>query len=437
MRLQFMSRDLSRGLFAFPGRLGTRAFTSLLLIVLIVAVTGCSRDDQSASEAEGETAQAAHLDDATLLEMIQHPDMLMRVEKISAHLQTLGPEDLDATRKIFELAAHDRGDIEYTLFGEWWAGFDAPAAQAWADGAMRGRHPRVISAIVRRWAAQDPEAAVASKRFMKVQVGAPVYRAELLDALIVGWFESEKPGLEDFLQTLVGEDLARGLKTYARIRVIKYGARETLEWTRVGEGFTEPQHRLLTAGALTVVAGQEPQLAAEYLEFANRDGVDTATFVSRIAGGWAELDHEAAVRWLGTLEHSPDRNRGLTRAGGIWARKDPEGLASYLVENSGEKWLDPVRVLAIRRAVNKSRFRLDWTQAMESIDEVVDDRARWSVRAWVLQRWFIVDEAAANAYMLGDSDLPDDFRARARKSSPATRLEVEKALSNSSPLLVN
>jgi hypothetical protein len=81
-------------------------------------------------------------------------------------------------------------------------------------------------------------------------------------------------------------------------------------------------------------------------------------------------------------------------------------------------------------------FRPDWDEVMARVDTVVSDQSRWALRAWVLQRWFVVDEPAANAYLLGDDELPDAFRARARAASPGTRAQIEKALSESSPLLV-
>ncbi len=407
-------------------------------IVLILALAGCSETGGDAFDgSESAPASSAQLDDARLLEILQHPDMLMRIEKIAAHLQTLSSEDLADTRKVFESASFDRGDLEYTLFGEWWARFDAPAAQSWADGNMTARHPRVIAAIVRAWARQDPEAAAASGRFLKVQPGAPLYRADLLDALVVGWFDSGKPGLEAFLHPLSNEDMARGMQSYARIRSIREGLRETLEWARIGEGFTEPEQRLLMAGALTVASMQDPKLAAEYLDIAKADGVDTRTFVSRIAGGWAEVDHEGAMEWLATIEAGPDRNRGLSSVASVWVRKDSPSLEAYLVENDGKEWLDQVRVLIARRTVNFSKFRPDWDAVMDRIDRIVGDQPRWAARTWVLQRWFVVDESSANAYLLGDSDLPEASRQRAREASRAMRLEIERALSESSPLLVN
>ncbi|MFK7897820.1 MAG: hypothetical protein AB8G23_18435 [Myxococcota bacterium] len=410
----------------------------VLLVFLGCGETG-SAGKQEAVGGHGSAGEqaAAHLDDATLLEILQHPDMLMRIEKIAAHLQTLGPDDVAETRKVFESASFDRGDLEYTLFGTWWASFDAPSAQTWADSQMQARHPRVIAAVVRAWAQQDPQGAADSKRFLKVQPGAPLYRADLLDALVVGWFDSGKPGLEDFIQTLGDEDMTRGLQSYARVRAIRDGHRETLEWARIGEGFTEPEQRLLMAGALTVTSMQKPKLAAEYLDIAKADGVDTRTFVSRIAGGWAEFDHEAAMRWLATQEPGPDRNRGMNRVAGVWVRKDRPSLEAYLVENAGKEWMDPVRVLLARRTVNFSKFRPDWNDVMSKVDVIVEDEPRWSARTWVLQRWFVVDEASANAYLLGDSDLPKKSRERARQSSPAIRNQIEKALENSSPLLVN
>lgn len=400
--------------------------TLALGLALALALAGCGQGDMG-GQSPSQNEAGARLDDATLLEILQHPDMLMRIEKIAAHLQTIGPEELEQTRTLFESATFDRGDLEYTLFGEWWARFDAPAAQWWAEINMKARHPRVIASIVRAWAKQDPEAAVASGRFMKVQSGAPIYRGELLNAVIVGWFDSGKPGLEDFLHSLVGEDLPMGVDTYARVRVIRDGDRETLEWARIAEGFTEKEQRLMTAAALTVVAGQNPKLAAEYLEIANKDGVDTRTFIQRIASAWADFDHEGAIRWLATLEPGNDRNNGLRRVAGTWARKEPVTLEAYLAETKGQEWLDPVRSLAVKREINISKFRPDWDQIMARVDDVVGEQSRWVLRTWALQRWFAMDEPAANAYLLGDAELPEAFRARSRTASGAVRLQIEKA----------
>ena len=423
-----------------PSILGARGPVYLLAawgLIAMLGLVGCERGAGPGSAVQGEIV-TLHGDplpaDASLRDVLQHPDAFVRVQRVAQILQRSRPEQLEALRTEFETAARDRGDMEYALFGEWWARFDPAAALGFSENNLRTDNPNVSRAIVRAWARADPLGAAESGLLTDFSMMSTAFRTDLLDALVVGWFESGNPGLENWIAGLTqASDVARALKTYARLRVIRDGDEETLAWTRQ-ETFPPAKQRLLLAGALSVISFQNPQLAAGWLEVAEEDGTDTRTFMARIANGWGHHDPLQAIEWVSTFPDSDERSRAVRRVGHWWLRRDEEAALHWLETRGGEAWTDQLRFMSVRYHITHHDYRVDWPRQMERSEQIVNPNTSRGNLAWVLQRWLVADPSGAEAWLESHPDrLPEKHVERARGIAPKEREKIESALAAVTP----
>jgi hypothetical protein len=265
--------------------------------------------------------------DASLAEALAHPDPLLRCGRVAQILQSATPKQLPEIQAEFERAPLAWGDLEYALFVGWWARFDPNAALSYAENDIRLDHPRVFADAMRAWGRRNPMEAVRSGWLVGVSMGSPGWRSEMVEALVTGWFESGDPGLEKWLQTEVEPNsVTSALRAYVRMRILRDGARETLEWARTAP-FPPTEQRLLLANAMNIAARMEPMAAVEYLAIAEKDGVDTRTFPARIARGWAQLDPRAAMEWLMKTDVDPvEQQRAVPDVVRIWLTRDEDTL---------------------------------------------------------------------------------------------------------------
>ncbi len=299
----------------------------------------------------------------------------------------------------------------------------------YCESNLRTDNANVGLAVVRAWAQADPLGAVDSRLLYDSMSMVSNFRIELLDALVVGWFESGNPGLEDWIEGLtISSDIPNALKTYARLRVIRDGDEQTLEWTRQAT-FSPAKQRLLLAGALSVVSRQNPELAAGWLKVAEEDGVDTRTFMARIARGWARRQPSQAIEFVSSFPEGPERNRALIVVGRQWLKRDEEAVERWLEGRVGEPWTDPLRTQAVRFHVNHSDYQLDWPRLMERSEQILKPDMSLGNLAWLMQRWLVADPSGAEAWLASHPDrLPEKLLERARGISPKDREKIESAL---------
>lgn len=400
------------------------ASTLALLGLTMILVLGCERGDASGGDEAGPTADLASLET-----ILRDPDPLERARAVAVVLQQASPEDLEELLHVFQGAPQDKGDVEYALFAHWWAQFDPEAAFVFADSQLRTEHPRVILAIVRAWAHRDPLEALESGMLQGIEVRMPSLAPEFADALVVGWFESGRPGLEDWLRSQVHEPHFQSVVlTYARMRVLRDGEEETLQWT-LESPFDEPTQRLLLAGALSTISHQDPALAREWLAIAEEKGVDTVSFVPRIANSWAHHDPQAALEWVLTFPEDAQRNQAIINISRRWTRRDLDGMQAWLDQQDGSKWNDILRVGAIRAHIRRNDYMVDWPEMMARAGRIVEERRQQSLMTHVLQRWFVVAPEDAEAWVAANPDaLAADAVERARAIVDWEREEIERAL---------
>jgi len=426
------------------GPVGSRLRDIVLVTALALAgmfAMGCSPAKEEAAQSPGSMPVPGEIvsiqgeplsPTATMKEVLDHPDPFERAKRVSEILQRSGPEDLDDLMHAFETAPLEKGDLEYGLFGYWWARFDPQAAFTYADNTLRTDHGSVILQVVRAWAHADPIGALESDMLTSRDTQSPGIREELTDVFTISWFESGLPGLEDWMvQQQDPRGIANSLRAYGRMKIFEMGPEAALEWSRTAP-FEDADRRLIMAGMLNIIAHQYPEMAIDWIRVAEEDGVDTRTFTSRVARSWAHHEPEKAVEWiLAEVESEYDRGQALNQATRRWLRKDEPGLAKWLEGHVGEKWSDLMRNQDIRWYIRKNFFQVDWADAMNRALAISQENFRHGMAAWVLQRWFVVNINDAEAWLVANPDaIPPDFVERARKISPIERAEIEEALAH-------
>jgi hypothetical protein len=290
--------------------------------------------------------------------------------------------------------------------------------------------PRVVLSVVRSWAQQDPVGALESKMLNNTASHMPAIREELTDTFVVGWFEAgDAAGGEEALVDWIlsqqdVEGIQRAFKAYARMRVLRDGDQETLDWIK--QRPYEPEvNRLLLAGALSVIAHQNPKLASEWMIVAQNDGVDTRTFIPRIARSWAHHDPRAALDWVMTTQDNAERTNAILGVARRWARRDESGMADWLATVKGWLWTDSLRIQAIRAHVLNHRYRVDWPTLIQRANAIEELTNRNRMLGYLLQSWLVVDTEAGSAWLDENPDvLPEADLERAQKVSPQKRANI-------------
>ncbi len=409
---------------------------SLVLAAGLIGCDGVPAGGAGASHAVSDPAVTLYGDEipanASLREILRHPDLLERSRHVAYVLQRADPEQLDDLRADFDSAALFPGDFEYALFVNWWARFDPEAAFRFADHRLRFEHPRVLQEVVRSWAKKDPIGLYESGFIHTTEVNRPALEGYLVDALVVGWFESGEPGLEDFVLGELATDasaFASAVKAWIRMLVMRDGEVATLEWA-MNAPYHADVRRLLLAGALTVIAHQNPVLCVEWFDRLKAAGVDVGSFVARISNAWGHHDPKSALAWVLTFPvEDRERSRSINHVADRWIKRDQAGLEEWLETRIGDKTTDSIRYRAIRRLVKQEDWRVDWAHLESRASHIVDPGRRTGLMLWLLQRWNIADPAGAQAWSDAHPDtFSDKLWTRASLVPDKDRVDIEAAL---------
>ncbi len=418
---------------------GWTAFLLLLVGSLLIGCDANSPDGDVSGEAEspgGSVWGAPIPRDASLREILQHPDIFQRTARVSQFLESAGPDQLEDITYEFRTAALDRGDIEYALFGAWWARFDPESAYLFADGEIRMEQPRVIAEILRTWAYMDPDGLTATGAFQKSSNQLRGMESYLVDSVVVGWFESGRPGLDEFVLSQTDSEVRQtALQAWVRMRVLRDGDLATLEWTQSVDYHARTK-RVLLAGALSLIAHQNPQLSVEWLEKAKNLGIDTATFVPRIANAWAHHDPRAAMEWILGFPDTPERKRSVSHISRRWRQRDVLGMKDWLETQPDA--LDPKAIGQLRYQVlisfvEQNDYRIDWTEMIRWAGLIQGQNRRNISVVWLLKHWYFADPSAAQSWIDSNPyELPEVVLEGGKLLGDKEREKMETALGVSS-----
>ena len=378
----------------------------IALVVLSLGTLHCADDGQAGGSEPPEGGLPA---------ILRHPDPLERVRWTAEFLEAADPDDLFEIRHAFETAPLARGDREYALFGHWWATFDPDAAWRSTFDSLRMEGGHVIRQIFRTWSRSDPSVmADYTKLWDPGTWGstAPGLRPELVESVVIGWTESGEPGLEAWISGL--KDAAAqsaALKQYVTMKVMYEGGEAALRWA-VALDPSEGRRSTLST-ALNVVAHEDPQLAVEWLGRFEQMEVDAEGPIRSIANSWGHHDPEAAARWLLGREETDNQSRALRSVASHWVRFDYDAFAAWLLDRGKESAIDKMRTAFIQSGSKARKFRVDFPRLLEVANGITEESARRRDVFWVLTRWYVVDEAAVNAWFdANPGEFPEALKAR-------------------------
>ncbi len=406
-----------------------------VLVICLSLWLGAACSQESTTPAESSAFGAPLSNSASLQEILRHPDIFQRAEAVGAFFQEAGPGDLDGIRRTFQQAPLDRGDLEYALFGAWWARFDPVGALLYALNDIRMEQPRVVNEVLRTWAYIDPESLKSASGFEDSTAKLYGFRGEMMDAIVVGWYESGQPGLADFILEQ-GDPEARqyGLKAWVRMKILHEGEEEALEWTQ-SLSYHADTKRLLLAAALATIAHQNPQLCIEWFHKAKEAGIDVNTLVPRITYAWGHHDPQAAIEWALTFPESSERLRAVQRVARKWRDQDATGMQEWVDEafdaddRPDPKLIGLLQYQSLQGLVKEQDYRPDWEGLLRRANDMKHENRGRTVMLWLLQRWSYVDPDAAGAWIENNPyGLNETLIARASLLPEADKEQIDRVL---------
>lgn len=342
-------------------------------------------------------------------ETLEIADPLVRAEKLSQLLQSLGPESITAVRKAFDTVFLDIRDLELRLLAVWWTEQDPQSAFRWTTGHWLGSS--MLVEVMRAWASRDPQAAMAALPLVSTN---PSHMNQCLMALAHGWDESGQPGLGEFMKSMSpGSHRQRVIATITRRMILRDGEEETTEWL-VALPEDEPPDRFKLQSyrrVASAIASENPERGAAWATEHGAGKYGSGVY-KRVAARWAQKDGDAMMAWLSTLPAGADRDWAVREGFRRWSSFWRDKAQAWVAEVPPAVWNEPARAIyagAVSRGDPMAGIAL--ASAFET-PTLRDETLEQISRAWVSK-----DPEAARAW-IETSDLSEMAKARAMKGTP-------------------
>ena len=385
-----------------------RSFAAALALVL-GTLAGCAPEaTDPAVSRPGESVRE------TWNRLLETEDSRERTANLAAFAASLEPEHAAVVEELATDFHRRHRAIDDLILVNAWARLDPLGAAERAMLAQATIAEAARADTIREWAEVDPIAATA---------GLAARESAVERALVIGWYESGQPGLEDYIfQQGVSRSGQNMLATYAAEIVADAGPDALVAWMDgIRERTDLPMillvhvHRkgisaLVRAGADRAIAYCDLHCDKPYADSARARLTDRLSLTGQ---------GETAMRWLARSEDAEPDERG--RAGRIalrgWMREAPEEALAWadasLEANEGAAWFVPLGRLALVVHTRRNPERaLDWVPILP------DEQEREDALVRIGRRWLELDAEAGEAW-IESSPLDEDARTRAR--TPAKR----------------
>lgn len=352
-------------------------------------------------------------------------DDIERIHALTGLLQELPGEAAPDVAAGFEDAFVDRGDIELVLLAQWWMPHDMEAVHEWAVSNWRAEHPRIEYAVMRATARQSPKDAV---RLYYTSTRDPRTYLAVLEALIVGWYESGTPGLLGFInQQPSAEIRQQAVGTLARIRVLDAGAEAATAWAEemARNRGNDDLSQLVIYRVANAVGEHAPDIAGTWAKRLIAEGESTR-LLHRVAGRWSKRDPLGALEWLSIFEESGDRRFAVRKSFTNFRLHDAAAADEWLAAQ-GEAvygWLAPALEYKLKTVTDRAyasesrRAQIDWEGILESAIRIEEPLRRWATVTHLTRLWLLEDVPAAEAWMQA-RDVPQLYRDKAHGPLPS------------------
>jgi hypothetical protein len=350
-------------------------FAAVLALAIAFAIGRASAPRQ-ASELASVGSFRTSLDD---------PDWLTRTWRMSAFLQSLAPENVEAAVAELEPVLPWITTDELRLFMLAWVRFDPIGALDWALALDPPFNRNAGGAALYAWAFRNPAAAVQALDSVSWQ--SAEIREFMQGRLVAGWAHGpHRARLDDYLSAL-----EPGSRRFSYIGMLawelsKQGAEAVRRWA---EGIPDEPAAYKSAVFLkagTTLAAIDPEGTARWLASrADREYTDGAFRV--VVRGWARSDPSAALAWVVSLPEGDLRDRNLRSAFRVWHDAAPDAAERWLRAAAPSRAHDAaLRVMVERRRkaapavarewaalASDEALRSDLLARVESDEPVVDE----------------------------------------------------------------
>jgi len=329
-------------------------------------------------------------------------DPLDRWIRWSAILDRASPDALPALRDALAQAPVDTGHPEVTSFAMWWAEFDPLAALAWTETEWRAQSRLVVASIFRIWAHHEPQRAYDQiARLPKFHYDAA------LDATVVGWQESGKPGLVEFAQSLPEGTIRQQFgDILARRIVLTQGGPAAMEWVEAipDAGFRDEMARRVASASAE--RGDTAAIVAWATPLVTSGTERPSGYPRRIGTRWVLRDPKAALAWLASLPAGLDRDDGVLETYRDWARYSRAAAREWIQNTQLERWNEPAFSIYARSLALEHP-----EDGLALVARFSDEPLRTRISAVILRKWIARDPQSAKAW-LARSDTPAEMRQR-------------------------
>jgi hypothetical protein len=393
--------------------------------ILAIVTAGCDAKPPAQSAAANPPAAPAAVGSEpdltydSLVELISDPDEFKVARTLGERLPKMGPGSVPAFQEVLEDAATLELDaVEYELLMRYWARHDPPGAVWFAlTKSPRAFQVAAIRATLRPWAARDPMKAFETVHAWMNEGGDAGAATQV--AMVEGWADSGKPGLEEFIHDLgSGFDRQRALSTYATAMIRGKGVDAVVKWAEAVPE-TDAGYKLDVFRAVGRALVPFDLTAAKNFCTAHCEGPFGSNLRDRIASRWADKDGVAAIEWLGSGAPSEERDTAVRYCFAVWSRRAPNEALPWaqkkLTANPKEAWVEPIRPI-YARMLGRTRP----VDALAVASELTGPVERESITVEILRYWRQKDEAEAEAW-LKTSKLSPEMLDRVR--APQTKVE--------------
>ena len=340
------------------------------------------------------------------------------LDRVSPGEQTADLEPVRAEiRRRFEASRLlQDGDVEFALFGAWWARSDPEAAYRWTQDSPRAGARRVRAAVFDEWGARDPSGAVRAAQADRSEGR----RQDALVAAITGADRANLPksaGLIAALEEITNRiDRRMALQELIRRQLRRQSPAEILSWLAESSVGGEELAEDWNAAAAVAIAAVDPVLATESLSALARSGRALPQGVlESVASNLSSDDPVAALGWLATLEPSEERSDVVRSIYRSWLGREYAAALAWAAERADlpEDWFDPIRAnyaFILGHKEPEAGLRLLFQLP------IGEERALYVQQ--VFARWKGKDPEAAEVW-LQQADLPE-FRRQELRGVQAT-----------------
>ena len=387
------------------GRLGA---AGSLVIALVLVFCGCSPTEHDS--VPGRAAGASVAEHWAIL--LETEDSLDRSAALAKFVATLGPEDSDAIGDLVTDRFRRHRSIDDLILMNAWSRLDPERASAIAKVSQSPTADAVRVDSALEWALRDPTAAIAA-------VG--IEKSALRRALIRGWYESEIPGLSDYVLAAGASREGQGLiASYAAELRYDKGVQGIVEWLDSVRGRTDIEKIMVIHAhrkGIAEMAVGDAEMAIAYCEtHCDEPYADSAR--ARLIDRLGLLEEaERALVWLETAEDANQDERGSAArfAFRAWLRYDHSAAMAWADEGLG-KYGDQAWFVPLARMAIGVHTRRDPETALEWIKVLPEGQDQEDALIRIARRWRELDENAVEVW-LETSPLDEEARAKARTSA--------------------